>query len=105
MSVWMNVKGVVSWKIMDIKIGSKGRKEFTIRMYNIIRAMHSLWSYNIFCLGRSVMDKFVARTPKVATEATGEVSQCIDSAPQKRSQYVIDILFYFWKCLLRIALQ
>ena len=32
------------------------------------------------------MDKPVVRTPMVATGGTGEVSQCIDSAPQKRSQ-------------------
>ena len=32
------------------------------------------------------MDKFLVRTPGVADGATGEVSQCIDSAPQKRSQ-------------------
>ena len=41
---------------------------------DIIRAMHSLWSYNIFCLGRSVMDKFVVRTQRVAIGATEEVS-------------------------------
>ena len=52
---------------------------------DIIRTMHSLWSSNIFCLDRSVMDKNVVRTPRVATGATGEVSQCIDSVPQKRS--------------------
>ena len=34
--------------------------------------MHSLWSYNIFGLVRSVMDKFLVRTPMVVTEATGE---------------------------------
>lgn len=70
---------------MDIKIGSRGEGGICNKN-DIIRAMHSLWSYNIFCLGRSVMDKFVVRTPRVATGATGEVSQCIDSAPQKRSQ-------------------
>ena len=32
------------------------------------------------------MDKYVLRTPRVATGATGKVSQCIDSAPQKRYQ-------------------
>ena len=51
------------------------------------------------------MDKFVVRTPRLATEATGEVSQCIDSAPQKQYQQLIDILLYFWNCLLRIDLQ
>ena len=66
---------------------------------NIIRAMHSLWFCNIICIGKSVMDKFVVRTPRVFTGTTGEVSQCIDSVPQKRSQYVIDILLYFWNCL------
>ena len=70
---------------MNIKIGS--RQEGGICNRNdIIRAMHSLRSYNIFLLGRSVMDKSVLRTPRVATGATGEVCQCNDSAPQKQSQ-------------------
>ena len=32
------------------------------------------------------MDIFVVKTPRVATGATGEVSQRIDSTPQKQSQ-------------------
>ena len=50
MSVWMNVKGLEdenghqNWKQWEGGICNKN---------DIIRAMHGVWSYNIFCLGRS----------------------------------------------------
>ena len=78
----MNVREIVGWRMTNghhnLKWGEGGIcKKTDIELCIVC---------NNFCLGRSVMDKFVVRTPRVAPGATGEIFQYIESAPQKRSQ-------------------